>query len=660
MAANALATSGHKRTADHFGSARQNLHDFGGDDWPAKFKTHSVPISPKVFFDKEDETVGKNMLDMARRKMCNRLWGIAMSHFVYSRVGWDFQDSMLTFRKPIAVGSTSLVAVAAGETPTIWRIVKETLPSLWDALGGDRTPREVLIHRRLSGLPSDNENIIKLYKYRRFPDQRKHRLYMEYASHGDLETLIRRYARWRRYFPEPFLWYIFHHLAKALLILQQGHLESSEDDAPPQAGFPVRRLLQVSTLTSQPSQPAPAQVQTITAQQAAADLQQSGTWGIVEIRRRCKLLGVTGKGTHNKKDRVLKKLRDEYQRIIAGVNTTAGGSGAAGGGPSTTGGGPSTTGGGPSTTGGGSNTTGDAAQFPDNPRTIEDELSWARNAIATLKRRINVSGWHEIVVLCDPDPKSPWEFYPIPKLADFGDAIETGPDDNGNPDNYQYETTDGIDWAPPEAAAKSGMRFSGKSNVYQLGLTMAYAAYLDPDSVQNARLGNLSSDYPYRNMLARTIESCLHRDPEERITPLALYRLTRACLADCTQYLTERAPDRFRVFEPTEARTQEMATGFYRPTPQPLALVDTQFPLADVEPDAQGMYLRPPTIDRFYPYEDENLDFFEDGDNGFLQRQQPADEVLPQDVISIADRGEHYFNKLLDPDFDAETFDDRD
>ncbi|MCJ1438688.1 hypothetical protein MMC27_008078 [Xylographa pallens] len=173
---------------------------------------------------------------------------------------------------------------------------------------------------------------------------------------------------------------------------------------------------------------------------------------------------------------------------------------------------------------------------------------------------------------------------------------------------------------------------------------MAYATYLDPDSVKEAKLGNLSKDYPYRISIAKTIESCLHHDLEERVTPLALYK----------------APDRFRIYEPTEARTQEMATGFYRPTPRLPALVDQQFPLAVVDPDAEGMYLRPPTVDRFYPYEDDNLDFFEKGFKLFLQREQPYDEVLPQDVISIADRGEHYFNRFVAPDFEADAFDDCD
>ncbi|MCJ1390585.1 hypothetical protein MMC18_003445 [Xylographa bjoerkii] len=565
MAANALASSGTKRTADHFGNARRNLHTFGrGGEWALRCKMYGVPVSPIVNSDNGDETVGK-IIDKARRKMCNRLWGTAMTRFVSSTFSRDFDDQGMQFRNPVAVGSTSIIAVASGQFPT--------------------------------------------------------------------------------------------KLAKALLVLQQGHLESSDDDTPPAAAPPLPRLLDVRTLTSQPSPPQ----FTITAQQAAADLQQCGTWNMKELQRRGKQLGMDGKGTA------------EYQRIIAQLTTTGVGSGTTGAGSIATGGGTGATGAGSSATGGGAattdesaNTIGGAADVPVNPNTVEDELLWARKAIAALRKRINTSGWREIVhrdicpsnvLLCNPDPESPWDFYPIPKLADFGDAIETGPDDNKNPENYQYETTEGLHWAPAEATAVSGIRFSAQSNVYQLGLTMAHATYLDPHSVHNARIGNLTADVPYRTILIKTIESCLHTDPEERITPLALYKLTRTCLADCTQYLTEQAPDRFRIYEPTVKRTQEMATGFYRPTPEPVALVDVQFPLADVEPSARGIYLRPPTIDRFYPYEDDNLDFFVNSDNGFLQRQQQADEVLPQDVISIADRGEHYFNKMTDPDFLATTFD---
>ena len=40
-------------------------------------------------------------------------------------------------------------------------------------------------------------NIIQLRAYRRFPNQNKHRLYLEYAPHGSLTVLIDRYRRWR-------------------------------------------------------------------------------------------------------------------------------------------------------------------------------------------------------------------------------------------------------------------------------------------------------------------------------------------------------------------------------------------------------------------------------------------------------------------------------
>ena len=119
MAANTLAISGQKRTADHFDSARKRFHNFGGDDWLEKFKAYGVPVSPKVFFDKEDETVGKDKLDMKRTKMCNRLWGLPISHSVHSKVGWESQDSMLTFQRLIAVGTTSLIAMATEDPPII-------------------------------------------------------------------------------------------------------------------------------------------------------------------------------------------------------------------------------------------------------------------------------------------------------------------------------------------------------------------------------------------------------------------------------------------------------------------------------------------------------------------------------------------------------------
>ena len=124
--------------------------------------------------------------------------------------------------------------------------VREIFPKLYDAsrFGGNQTPEEVKIHRRLSALGQNTESILKLKDYRRFLLQRKHRMYLEWAPHGNLRILVSRYQRWRlvdnlvprlgadfddrRYLPEPFLWYLFHKLAKALVILQYGRIDAAE------------------------------------------------------------------------------------------------------------------------------------------------------------------------------------------------------------------------------------------------------------------------------------------------------------------------------------------------------------------------------------------------------------------------------------------------
>ena len=81
-------------------------------------------------------------------------------------------------------------------------------------------------------LRCDRSNIIRLKHHINFPLQEIHRLYLEYCPHGDLFTLAMRYKRWRRYFPEPFLWHLFHQLSKAVLLMQKGNLPKDEEDPP--------------------------------------------------------------------------------------------------------------------------------------------------------------------------------------------------------------------------------------------------------------------------------------------------------------------------------------------------------------------------------------------------------------------------------------------
>lgn len=49
------------------------------------------------------------------------------------------------------------------------------------------------------------------------------RHYLEYAPYGTLSNLLAKYKASNRYLPELFLWHLFNSLAKALVILEQGH-----------------------------------------------------------------------------------------------------------------------------------------------------------------------------------------------------------------------------------------------------------------------------------------------------------------------------------------------------------------------------------------------------------------------------------------------------
>ena len=187
----------------------------------------------------------------------------------------------------------------------------------------------------------------------------------------------------RRYLPEPFLWFLFHKLVKALMILQQGHLGPSDIDTPPVGHLPntgastSTASAQISPQTAeiQTAQTGASRIRMITAQQAIADLAQSATWNMKEIQRRGKQLGIDGKGTKNKKGAYLAKLRAEYRHIIALGGTLGRGANVGSVVASLTGGG---------------------EILSANTNSIQDELLRTRTAITTLKRRLNTTGWREI------------------------------------------------------------------------------------------------------------------------------------------------------------------------------------------------------------------------------------------------------------------------
>ncbi|EKG18457.1 hypothetical protein MPH_04259 [Macrophomina phaseolina MS6] len=60
------------------------------------------------------------------------------------------------------------------------------------------------------------------------------RLWLKYAPYGDLGGLIRHYEDHELVFPEPFVWYVFNAMAKALLFLESGRMDPT---LPPVGGW---------------------------------------------------------------------------------------------------------------------------------------------------------------------------------------------------------------------------------------------------------------------------------------------------------------------------------------------------------------------------------------------------------------------------------------
>ncbi|MCJ1286837.1 hypothetical protein MMC26_006183 [Xylographa opegraphella] len=230
--------------------------------------------------------------------------------------------------------------------------VRELLPNRSNFNLYPETTLEVKIHRRLSSLSQDTESILQLKHVRRFPAQNKERLYLEWAPHGNLRVLIARYLRWRRYLPEPFLWYLFHKLAKASVILQYGRID------PPES---------VSDHVRKP------EANKSSAPLTYKDMSQ------IEMVEACKAHGIRPQ---------VKATKDDLMRLLQTHEASLGKS-----------------------SGLGSNM---------------DEAGKMRLELQT-------GNWKEIVHKDISPNNSKWSMYPMPKLADYGLAIEAPEGDVGNP-----------------------------------------------------------------------------------------------------------------------------------------------------------------------------------------------------------------------------------
>ena len=99
-----------------------------------------------------------------------------------------------------------------------------------------RLPREAKIMMAMR--KTNCISALRLRKYRRYPYQHCHRLYLEYCPYGDLSILIDRYRRHRQvdhlvsiglslicgrcYFPEAFIWEVFYHLLEVAHAMSRG------------------------------------------------------------------------------------------------------------------------------------------------------------------------------------------------------------------------------------------------------------------------------------------------------------------------------------------------------------------------------------------------------------------------------------------------------
>ncbi|KAM0798993.1 kinase-like domain-containing protein [Usnea florida] len=86
-------------------------------------------------------------------------------------------------------------------------------------------PEEVKMMRRMN--KTDCPTVPDLIGYKRYVKVRKHRIYMEFCPHGDLEFLNIKYKRFWTFFPEPFLWYTFYNLVKVAVAMERGPHDSS-------------------------------------------------------------------------------------------------------------------------------------------------------------------------------------------------------------------------------------------------------------------------------------------------------------------------------------------------------------------------------------------------------------------------------------------------
>ena len=189
---------------------------------------------------------------------------------------------------------------------------------------------------------------------------------------------------------------------------------------------------------------------------------------------------------------------------------------------------------------------------------------------------------------------------------------------------------------------------------------MTYATGLDGICVEQAKHNILPHDTPYRMPLISLLHSCLFKHPNQRVTPLGLYRITGEGLENCYAAMNGDF-DRYRLyFRGNEIN--DMETGFHLPRedPENLALSDEQFPVADTMND-ESERIHPPAVDRFYPYESDGREFFKTDVGDFRKRYENKEATMKQaDKVGFKDFDAYRYNRMTIASFESDYFDSSD
>lgn len=170
-------------------------------------------------------------------------WGKEASNLLDSAPGINDMDH--TWEPVRALGKGSFGIVGLWQKTDSQGVVKDSIaiketariPQSSLALERDpRLAREAVIMKQLNDAETDTgrsvNHILRLRNFKNLPTARRWRFYLEYGEYGDFFTLLYSYMAWNAFFPEEFLWHVFHSFARAAVVMEEGPFTQLESEKP--------------------------------------------------------------------------------------------------------------------------------------------------------------------------------------------------------------------------------------------------------------------------------------------------------------------------------------------------------------------------------------------------------------------------------------------